>query len=201
MQGCTTTHRSDHGGKEAITCLPVLFKKSLPTHLEALEQTPSTLGTGSLWACLWTHRSCVPHPHYNLKAYIGHSCRHRNNLRHLRALPVFRRRAGLIIFYVGTQYLGFQSKVSLLQLPEVNHPSLGWSVFPFRGRITNKKRDQWLEPWSISYSSGSQSVVQRTLGIHKVKTTFIITAKMLFDAFTHTHSGVHSGVFQRRYDM
>lgn len=99
--------------REAITCLPVLFEITSDP-LGSSWTNSSTLGTGSLWACLWTHRSCVPHPHYNLKAYIGHLCRHRNNPRHLRALPVFRRRAGLIIFYVGTQYLGFQSEVSLV---------------------------------------------------------------------------------------
>lgn len=88
-----------------------------------------------------------------------------------------------------------------LQLPEVNHPCMVWCVFPFRGRVTNKKQAQWFKPlkhflhrWLSKCGAGDSRDPQS-------QNHFRNNAKMLFDIFTLTFAGVHCGVFQRLYDM
>ena len=156
--------------------------KSLLTHLEALEQTPPHLAPAPyghvsepmgpvchIPATIWRHTQATS-AGTEITQGIWEPCQFSGGVQ------------GSLSSMWGHSTWVSRVRSAWLQLPEVNHPSLGWCVFPFRGRITNKKRDQWLEPlthfllqWFSTCGAGDSRDSQSQ--------NHFLNTKMLFDCF------------------
>lgn len=153
-----TANSNEHVQGKAKACLPVLWEIT-SWLLGNCHMNPYTLGTVSPLVPFWAHRSCLPHHCCNPDEQTGQFCRHRNNQRHVWNRADFSGGwQGSSQPHRGPSTWFPKLDQTWFQIPEVNTVhGMGWWVFPFRGRITNKKQAQWMK-----HLKDPQSVVQRT---------------------------------------